>query len=300
MIIIFKDMLKTRKFLIICLILTLLTGTGCKGSDPDPESDSSDTSTEDTTEDTTEDEDFDLDTDDTISDTDWDSAIVNGVDTILIGRWQLTSLTVQGEEKLFKGHTLTMKPDGTMTIDYSTEKYILWSSIVDVISSQEGFSGNLECIITGLVDAEFENSSAYNLDYYNAMEAGTELPTEGEFYEELKIKKIDPLSGPIINCGPGVPYPAPNMTLGVGTSNATGFVSYSYDVTPDGNNLSITLIEIGAVFNYRFLGDQSLCESDDDCDPGYECSEYIETEQHSDQEYMPDAATIGLGLCNTV
>ncbi len=299
-------MLKTQKFLIICLLLTLFTVTGCIWSDP--ESDSSDTSTEDTTEDTTEDEDFDLDTDDTISDTDWDSAIVNGVDTILIGRWQLTSLMVQGGEQLFKGHTLNMKPDGTMTIDYSTEKYILWSSIVDVISSQEGFSGNLECIITGLVDAEFENSSAYNLDYYNAMEAGTELPTEGEFYEELKIKKIDPLSGPIINCGPGVPSPAPNMTLGVGTSNAAGFVSYNYDVTPDGNNLSITLVEnidttltgIGSVFNYRFLGDQSLCESNDDCDSGYVCSEYIETEQYSSQEYMPDAESIGLGMCNTI
>ena len=200
------------KLSFLIITLSFFLGAGC---------------TPDTTQPT---EDVDLDTHTTNPDTDWGTAITNNVDSALIGTWKLTSLTTQGYESNFKGRTLIIGSDGSMSMDYSTEIY-----------TGPTLPGH-ECEISGTATASFVNSSDYNLDYDGET-------VTNEFFEYIKIKKIG--GGQIITCGYSTTN-LPNVTLGIGPS-LDGFVEYSYTVSPDWNNMTLSLTQLDAVFKYELI-----------------------------------------------
>lgn len=222
-----------HKLLFLIITFSVFLGAGCTTSEPlDDVQDNTENLTENMlndSEDSPADEDYDLDAHITNPDTDWGTEITNDIDSALIGTWKLESLTVQGTETNFKGHTLTVHSDGTMVMDYSTEYY-------------NGPAFGSECTFTGIVNALFKNSSDYNLDY-----DGENITNE--FFEYIEIKKLS--GGPTITCE-GTQQTFPNVTLGVGPST-DGFVKYEYYVDSSWNNMSITNTYINSTFNYKLI-----------------------------------------------
>jgi hypothetical protein len=98
-----------------------------------------------------------------------------------------------------------------------------------------------------MVNAVYENSSDYDLDYEEGVHSN-------QFFEYIRIKKLNVTEGPIISCGPGDPYPAPNMTLGIGPGyQGTTYVEYDYHINDTWDVLTITRTDIGAIFLYHAL-----------------------------------------------